>query len=334
MHDRPAWAARDRRSADRMGAVLLLSGAILLLLGVAVIGWFPGWGGVGQVVTLVLCVVLAGVVARCAGRLPWWSYPAICGGAIVSVAGLVPSDDTLQLVALPLFLLVVVYVSHWFGTALARLVTGMAVLGELWVYARTGGWAVTLLSMGYVVGVTVLVHVLLSRSADRQRDLVDELTHDARHDGLTGCLNRRAFDTELLHRAVREQTALLLVDIDGLKEINDRYGHQTGDAAIRQVAVTVTSGVRRDDAVVGRLGGDELAVLLRGCDADAAARRARDLVAAVAGTPLRLPDGGRLPLGVSVGVAVSAPGRDLYASADEALYTAKSGGRGRAAGAD
>lgn len=333
MHDRPSWAARDRRSADRMGVVLLMTGAILLTLGIVMVGWAPGWGMAGQIVTLVLCLALSVVVARCAGRLPWWSYPVLCAGAILSVAALVPLDDTFQLVALPLFLLDVVYVSHWFGTAFARSVTALAVLGELWVFARTGEWAVMLVTMSYIIGVTVLVHLLLSRSADRQRDLVDELTHDARHDGLTGCLNRRAFDTELLHRAARERTALLLVDIDGLKDINDRFGHQTGDAAIRQVAATVTAAVRRNDAVVGRLGGDELAVMLRDCDTDAATRRARDLVAAVAGTPLRLPDERLLPLSVSVGVAVSAPGRDLYASADEALYAAKFGGRGRAAGA-
>ena len=108
-----------------------------------------------------------------------------------------------------------------------------------------------------------------------------------------------------------------------------------GDDALVHLARVLTGAIRATDAVVSRLGGDELAVLLPGCSAEVAARRAEDLVAAVRATPLPLPDGRLLPLTVSVGVA-HAPDHasdlcDLYGAADAALYAAKRGGRDRSA---
>jgi diguanylate cyclase (GGDEF)-like protein len=104
------------------------------------------------------------------------------------------------------------------------------------------------------------------------------------------------------------------------------------------LAGVLTRAVRFGDAVVSRLGGDELAVLLPGCSVEVATRRADDLVDAVRRAPLPLPDGRLLPQSVSVGVA-HAPQhaielRALYAAADAALYQAKQPGRGRSAVAD
>ncbi|MFO0748916.1 MAG: GGDEF domain-containing protein [Myxococcota bacterium] len=148
----------------------------------------------------------------------------------------------------------------------------------------------------------------------------------ARHDSLTGVLTRRAF-FEVVGRAERERDqALVLFDIDSFKAVNDDFGHAAGDRLLVDVAAAARGAVRDGDAV-GRLGGDELAVLLPGADLDAAlvvAERIRAAVAAL--TPLSG------PATVSVGVVVRLPGEAVdpwVARADQAMYRAKHAGRNR-----
>ena len=126
----------------------------------------------------------------------------------------------------------------------------------------------------------------------------------------------------------------MLVDVDTFKSINDRHGHPVGDDALVHLAGVLRRHVRSQDAVLGRLGGDELAVLLPGCSPATAAERAEQLVTAVRATPLQLADGTLLGLSVSGGI-VHAPQhatdlRTLHAAADGALYEAKRAGRDRA----
>ena len=106
-----------------------------------------------------------------------------------------------------------------------------------------------------------------------------------------------------------------------------------GVAALVHLSGLARRQVRAGDAVVGRLGGDELALLLPGCTAGTAARRARELVETVRASPLPRADGDALPLSISVGVAHAplhaASVRELYAAADAALYQAKRAGRDR-----
>ncbi|GAB2695169.1 GGDEF domain-containing protein [Thalassiella azotivora] len=187
------------------------------------------------------------------------------------------------------------------------------------------------------VGATVLVCThLLVRAGDRNEQLLAELTRLAAVDPLTGLVTRRGLDEAvhagLSHRSDAGGSALLLLDVDRFKTINDTHGHPVGDAALRHIA-GLLRGRCRPDTVVSRLGGDELAVLLPDCPVDVALRRAEDLVAAVAGHPLELPSGDLLPMSVSVGLAydvhVGATLQELYAAADESLYDAKRAGRGR-----
>ena len=186
--------------------------------------------------------------------------------------------------------------------------------------------------------VLVVTAVMLARANGLQERLVAELQEQARVDPLTGLVNRRSFDEDLetaLNRPVGDGTALVLIDVDSFKTINDSHGHPVGDAVLVHLARVLREQIRTDDAVVSRLGGDELAVLLRDCTPDVAARRAEDLLLAVRSTPLPLEDGTLLSLSISLGVA-HVPERkgdltSLYHEADVALYEAKRGGRGRVA---
>jgi diguanylate cyclase (GGDEF)-like protein len=186
--------------------------------------------------------------------------------------------------------------------------------------------------------VLVVTAVMLARANGLQERLVAELQEQARVDPLTGLVNRRSFDEDLetaLNRPVGDGTALVLIDVDSFKTINDSHGHPVGDAVLVHLARVLREQIRTDDAVVSRLGGDELAVLLRDCTPDVAARRAEDLLLAVRSTPLPLDDGTLLSLSISLGVA-HVPERkgdltSLYHEADVALYEAKRGGRGRVA---
>jgi diguanylate cyclase (GGDEF)-like protein len=178
--------------------------------------------------------------------------------------------------------------------------------------------------------------VMLVRAGATQERLVEALQEQARVDALTGLVNRRSFDEALestLTRPVGAGTALLLIDVDAFKTINDSHGHPVGDAVLVHLAGVLREQIRTADGVLSRLGGDELAVLLRDCTADVAARRAEDLLLAVRSTPLHLPDGTLLALSISLGVAHVPERRGdlrtLYHDADAALYDAKRAGRGR-----
>src|SRR5690606_28660329 len=138
-------------------------------------------------------------------------------------------------------------------------------------------------------------------------------------DMLTGAASRAAF-LERGHRvAGHPGAAVLMLDLDGFKHINDAHGHATGDRALQAFAATVRAGIRDDD-LFGRLGGEEVALIMPATDAAAALAIAERLRQAVA--DLRLPrDGGHLGFTVSIGVAnADATGRasldDLLASAD------------------
>lgn len=179
---------------------------------------------------------------------------------------------------------------------------------------------------------------LLVRTGNAQERLVAALHEQAGVDALTGLVTRRVLDAALaaaLGAAPEAGTALAVMDVDDFKSINDVHGHPVGDDALAHLAAVVTGQVRASDAVVGRLGGDEVAVLLTGCTPEVAARRAEQMLEAVRSAPLPLPDGTLLALSVSIGVAHAPPSatdlRTLYTAADAALYEAKRAGRDRVA---
>jgi diguanylate cyclase (GGDEF)-like protein len=172
------------------------------------------------------------------------------------------------------------------------------------------------------------------------RAVADRMKSLAETDGLTGIVNRRAFDEALalaLARSVRERTplSLLMIDVDRFKAYNDTYGHLAGDECLKAVTDCLRKAARRDTDIVARFGGEEFVVLMPEADEADACRVAgqfRDALHA-----LNLPHTGSefTRVTASVGVAVKqSRGRattpsEFMQHADEALYDAKRGGRDR-----
>lgn len=151
----------------------------------------------------------------------------------------------------------------------------------------------------------------------------------ADQDVLTPAYNRRAFLRELSRTAAFVQrygapAALIYFDVDGFKAVNDRFGHAAGDAALKALAERLAAQVRESD-LVGRMGGDEFAVILAQADMPAAQAKAAALARAVEAEPVAFADWSA-PLHVSWGVAAITPElapEDIVAAADAAMYAAK-----------
>jgi diguanylate cyclase (GGDEF)-like protein len=161
------------------------------------------------------------------------------------------------------------------------------------------------------------------------RARVAELESRAERDPLTGVLNRRGFERELARvgsyvRRYGGGAALIYLDLDGFKPVNDRYGHAAGDAVLVAVAAALVTAVRASDAVA-RIGGDEFAVLLWNVSASDAQKKALALEVTIAETRTEW-EGGTLSVGASVGLADIAQDHDagaLVARADAAMYARK-----------
>jgi diguanylate cyclase (GGDEF)-like protein len=177
-----------------------------------------------------------------------------------------------------------------------------------------------------------LEHDRLEQSIWKLQELQEQLEHQAFHDPLTGLANRVLFVDRLGHALARRgsQVAVLFLDLDDFKMVNDRLGHGHGDELLRQVAGRVRDCLRPADTPA-RMGGDEFAILLEDADERALLEVAERIIAAldqpfdISGTEVRVKG--------SLGVATNAMGaesaEDLLRNADVAMYTAKSGGKGR-----
>jgi diguanylate cyclase (GGDEF)-like protein len=164
---------------------------------------------------------------------------------------------------------------------------------------------------------------------------MDRLRGEADLDHLTGLANRRRFRVALSREVERWRRydvpcALLLLDIDHLKKINDTHGHPAGDLVIRRIAETLIK-VSRDTDTPARLGGEEFALLLAGINEQKAALAANRLRVVLAEEAIENVGSITVSIGVAACPAHANSERTLYAASDEALYVAKNRGRNRVA---
>lgn len=163
-----------------------------------------------------------------------------------------------------------------------------------------------------------------------ERVRVKELEASAETDPLTGIFNRRGFDRELKRslayvKRYWTRAALMYVDLDGFKPVNDGHGHAAGDAILKAVATQLAGSVRASDTVA-RLGGDEFALVLWNLSEADAASKAWALEAAVGEVVIEW-EGAMLSVGASIGFAMLGPSdelADILANADRAMYARKS----------
>ncbi|WP_305783000.1 putative bifunctional diguanylate cyclase/phosphodiesterase [Symbioplanes lichenis] len=251
-----------------------------------------------------------------------WLDPAVLGGylaaaAVLAVAPLSPPPGEDERTWQP---------STQFGNAapygpvVVFVVAGLIYMVQGRPFDAETAVAVVVL-VGAVFGrqfVELRLNTALSRSLVRERE---RFAHDAAHDALTGLANRAKLTAELAEDPV---TALLLVDLDGFKAVNDTFGHAAGDELLVTVAQRLKAAAG-DKALPARLGGDEFAVLMRHGDVEDARLLARGILDRLAepGLPAAV--------GASIGIAatVEAGDRDqLLHEADMAMYEAKNNGKG------
>lgn len=157
--------------------------------------------------------------------------------------------------------------------------------------------------------------------------------HLAEHDSLTGILSRQGMDQALSQFDAHKdrQMALISIDLDGFKQVNDRYGHGAGDLLLIQVAERVKSQLRNDD-LLARMGGDEFVVIVRDMTPDKVGPLADRLIHAISSGAYRLNGDNNVRVGASIGFACmpedAASTAELRLRADNALYAAKNAGKG------
>jgi diguanylate cyclase (GGDEF)-like protein/PAS domain S-box-containing protein len=240
------------------------------------------------------------------------------------------------LVGLPLQHLVHADDVHEVEVALRELIAepGGTTLIERRLRRPDGGWRwiesrlTNLLEDPSVAGV-----VANHRDVTERKRLERQLEHQANHDALTGLANRRQLAQELARGDDDTHDAMVFIDLDRFKDVNDRLGHAVGDGLLSTVAARIGASVRPGD-LAARLGGDEFAVLLRDTSddqADVIAQRLLDTIR----EPMVI-DGHEIEMDASVGIATARPGdgrtsHDLLHESDVAMYVAKRDGRGRVA---
>lgn len=325
-------------------SVLMVCGAILtgiIVLSVPFDASRPGYSHVYSMRIFTAATLFMWLCLR--GRKHWfrpmaWTYEAVCMLEYLSALVYVPEDQ----------LRVFWYVVN---------VPGVFIL-----LGKKAGWAITVLSIAillfanahlaapyspnavatYTLGMAyfgLFFHVYADRSISyftRMRESNEKLRYMASHDMLTGVMNARAYyeACDRMITAVRRRAApyaVLFIDLDHFKSINDTWGHAAGDTVLKSVAACLKSGIRHSDAL-GRIGGEEFSILLPDANLEGALALGETLRLSVEEL---LPQIGGKPLKItaSIGVAVERDsGRSMFEiqqEADKAMYRAKQGGRNR-----
>ncbi|MDQ6779495.1 MAG: diguanylate cyclase [Actinomycetota bacterium] len=275
--------------------------------------------------------VAAGLLGL-AKRVPAWLLPVALAWGSALITGVAYFSAGRPSPLIFFYLWVFLYSSYFFTRRQAAAqfaIVGLAYGAVLAARPPSGAVAWWAVGMGTLLVTAVLIWTMRARA----ESLIERLYDAARTDPLTGLLNRRGFRELLdleLERARRSDLPMTLVagDIDHFKEVNDRSGHQVGDAALQRIARVLESAKRRID-VVSRVGGEEFAVILPDTDQRGALLVAERLRGALLDEFAQ----DAVPITISFGVAsFRAHGEtaaSLLRAADDALYAAKESGRNR-----
>jgi diguanylate cyclase (GGDEF)-like protein len=328
---------RDPVVAARWATVLVsLAAGVSTLFSVVA----PPATGLGaQLMTYAVSALLIGAVIilrRAPERWLMCMWVPIPVAGVVAITALDLASNDASAAGQVFFCFPIIYSAALLRSRQALVCLTLSLTGEAIVVLTLQPFNAAITDLVYVGCTLITLSFLVVRAVDRQDELVEQLQRQAAVDTLTGLVTRRVLDEaaeEALSAGASDAgTALLLLDIDYFKSVNDTHGHPAGDLALQHVAAVLAENTR-PDAVICRIGGDEIALLLPGCPATIALDRAEQLRAAISASPLSLPDGTVLTLSVSLGVGYVDPGdrrlRDLYASADLSLYDAKRSGRDR-----
>jgi diguanylate cyclase (GGDEF)-like protein len=335
----PAWSgsavpiSKDRATIARTYAYLFAFGAVLVLLTLALPGSPDREPLLGIVLPAVVALLTAGTFFVVFDRLPLWVFQVspLLGATLVTV-GLYLNGATAVGAYAMLYFWVSLSACYFFGfrVALVHIAICSGLYGFV-VLARD----VPLGGIYWVMGAGTLVIsglLMVGLRAQVER-VVSWLSDVAGTDVLTGLPNRREFEDRFAHELERSTRSerpmgLIAIDLDWFKEINDRFGHDAGDRALKTVAAVLRESTRTIDSVA-RLGGEEFAVLAPEASEEETHRIAERLRREVRATFAEYP----CPLTVSCGIATypasGATASDLMRAADRALYMAKDLGRDR-----
>jgi diguanylate cyclase (GGDEF)-like protein len=287
--------------------------------------------------TSLVFIGLSVAMARRPERMPLVIWPLISMGSVIVIVGLsVGSHDPSAASQIALCLPVLLAGYH-FRRSAAAAVAVVSVAGE---FVISFGLLPFDEALEDVIGVSILLTaltVILVGARSRIDASFALLQEQADQDPLTGLANRRVFDHDIVVaiESAHESgvsSALLLIDVDNFKSVNDTFGHTAGDALLRELADCLQAVCRPDDRIY-RIGGDEIAVILRDCPINVAIERAEAIRAAVEEMVSVFDRHRHISTTVSVGLADTPlhgrHPRDLMRSADQALYEAKGAGRNR-----
>jgi diguanylate cyclase (GGDEF)-like protein len=204
-------------------------------------------------------------------------------------------------------------------------ITQQLVFFTTWA-AALRSWALTFIAVIVIATPVAMVFARAQRDVQRAKKALEDLS---RTDPLTDLPNRRAL-MEAGEASTSQTMALVIADIDRFKAVNDTYGHRAGDAVLLTVGRIMTAHLA-GYGLVGRLGGEEFALIASDCSVEQIIPALGDLLRAIETTPFVTP-GGVVRITMSAGIAIRDPFEAferLYAEADEALYQAKRSGRNR-----